>query len=71
MSEKEFIERIKDILLIEGEVDLNSFIKIDSLANLILIQFYDEHFRFKLFADTLNQAKTIGDLASLIRDQLK
>jgi acyl carrier protein len=70
MTEKEFIERIKDLLLIEGDADIDYFIKIDSLANLILIQFYDEYFGFKLTSETLNELKTIGDLIQLIKEKL-
>jgi acyl carrier protein len=71
MTEKEFIEKIKDILLIDENVGLDYSVKIDSLANLILIQFYDEYFEFKLTSEKLDQINTIGDLAELIKEKLQ
>jgi acyl carrier protein len=70
MSKNEFIEKIKEILLIEGEVDKNYYVKIDSLTNLMLIQFYDEYFHFKLTSEALNQIKTIGNLIDLVEEKL-
>ena len=70
MTKKEFVEKVKDILLIEGEVGNEERIKIDSLASLLLIGFYDENFGFKLSADTLTGINTIGDLVNLVEDQL-
>lgn len=70
MTKKEFIEKIKDILLIEGEASMDYYVKIDSLASLILIEFYDENFEFKLTSETLKQIKTISDLVELVKEQL-
>lgn len=70
MTKKEFIEKIKDILLIEGEAGMDYYVKIDSLASLILIEFYDENFEFKLTSETLKQIKTISDLVELVKEQL-
>lgn len=70
MTKLEFIQKVKEILLIEGEEEVNSFIKIDSLASLLLIGFFDENFGFKLTANALKQIKTIGDLEELVKEQL-
>lgn len=70
MTKKEFIEKIKDILLIEGEAGMDYYVKIDSLASLLLIEFYDENFEFKLTSETLKQIKTISDLVELVKEQL-
>jgi acyl carrier protein len=70
MSKNEFINKIKDILLIEGEVGTDFYIKIDSLGSMLLIQFYDENFGFKLSSGIINEIKTIGDLVDLVNDKL-
>lgn len=70
MTKHEFIEKVKDILLIEGEAGIDYYVKIDSLASLLLIAFYDENFGFKLTSEALKQIKTLSDLVNLIKDQL-
>jgi len=71
MTTKQFIEKIKDILLIQEEAGLEYYIKIDSMASLLLIQFYDENFNFRLTAEKLKQIEKIGDLVDLIKEKLK
>jgi acyl carrier protein len=70
MTKNELIEKVKDILLIEDEVDTEYSVKIDSLASLLLIGFYDENFEFKLTAENLKQIQTIGDLINLVKEKL-
>jgi len=70
MTQNEFIEKVKDILLIEDKVDTEFPVKIDSLASLLLIGFYDENFDFKLSADNLKSINTIGDLLNLVKERL-
>jgi acyl carrier protein len=70
MTKNEFIEKVKEILLIEGEIGESSFIKIDSLASLLLIGFFDEYFHFKLSSHVLKQVNTIEDLAELVKEHL-
>jgi len=70
MNTKEFIEKIKDILLIEEEAGSEYFVKIDSMSALILIQFYDENFDFRLTSEKINQIKRIGDLIELVKEKL-
>jgi len=71
MTKNKFIEKIKDILLIEGEAGIDYFVKIDSLASLMLIEFFDENFDFKLTSETLQQIKTIGDFVELVDGRLQ
>ncbi len=66
----EFIEKIKSILLIDEEVGEDFNIKFDSLATLLLIEFYDENFEFRLTSNLLKQVRTIGDLIELIKEKL-
>jgi acyl carrier protein len=70
MIKSEFIEKIKEILLIEGEIGFNHQIKIDSLASLMLIEFYDENFGFRLTSDLLSKMETVGDLYKLVKDRV-
>jgi acyl carrier protein len=37
---------------------------------MLLIQFYDENFGFKLSSGIINEIKTIGDLVDLVNDKL-
>lgn len=71
MTINEFIEKMKDILLIQEEAGLDYFIKIDSMASLLLIQFYDENFSFKLTSEKLKQIEKLGDLVNLVKEKLK
>lgn len=71
MTTKEFIEKIKDILMIQDEAEAESYVKIDSMASLLLIQFYDENFDFRLTSEKLKQIEKIGDLIDLVKDKLK
>jgi len=71
MTKTEIIEKLKDILLIQEEVNSEFPVKIDSLASLLLIQFYDEHFNFRLSSETLSQVQKIGDLVDLVKDKLE
>lgn len=71
MTTKEFIEKIKDILMIQDEAEAESYVKIDSMASLLLIQFYDENFDFRLTSQKLKQIEKIGDLIDLVKDKLK
>ena len=59
MTKQEFIDKIRDILLIEEEVDMSYSIKIDSLASLMMIEFFDEKFGYRLTSETLSQIKSI------------
>lgn len=70
MTKKEFIEKIRSILLIEDEAGLDYPVKIDSLASLMLIEFYDEHFGFRLSYEMLKQIETIGDLYELVKEKV-
>ncbi len=71
MTKTEIIEKLKDILLIQEEVNSEFPVKIDSLASLLLIQFYDEHFNFRLSSETLSRVQKIGDLVDLVKDKLE
>ena len=71
MTKTEILEKLKDILLIREEVDSDFPVKIDSLASLLLIQFYDEHFNFRLSSETLKRVQKIGDLIDLVKDKLE
>jgi acyl carrier protein len=70
MTKQEFIDKIKSILLIEEEAGLDYNVKIDSLASLLLIEFYDENFAFRLSSETLKKIRTIGDLYELVTDKI-
>jgi acyl carrier protein len=71
MTKTEIIEKIKDILLIQEEVDSDYPVKIDSLASLLLIQLYDENFSFRLSSETLGRIQKIGDLVDLVKEKLE
>lgn len=71
MTKTEILEKLKDILLIREEVDSDFPVKVDSLASLLLIQFYDEHFNFRLSSETLNRVQKFGDLVELVKDKLE
>lgn len=70
MTEKQLIDAIKDILLIQEEVTPGYKIKVDSLASLLLIQFFDENFGFRLTSEKLNQIQKIDDLINLVKEKL-
>jgi acyl carrier protein len=70
MTKNEFIEKIKEILLIEDEVDMDYNVKIDSLASLLLIEFYDENFGFRITSETLKKIKTLSDFVLLVKEKL-
>lgn len=61
MKKEEFIEEIKEILLIENKVDENTGIEVDSMASLLLIAFYDENFGKTITQEEIKKFKKISD----------
>ncbi len=65
MDKSEFLEELVDILELEGSVEFDTKITLDSLSILSVIAFLDENFSKKATAKELNDVSSINDLIRL------
>ncbi|WP_318343164.1 hypothetical protein [Flagellimonas baculiformis] len=67
MKKKEFIEEIKEILLLEdASVDESTEIEIDSMASLLIIAFFDEKFGVGITQEEIKGLTKISDFIDFI-----
>lgn len=66
MKKDVFLEEIKEILLVDGEFNEETGIKIDSMSSLMLIAFFDENFG-KLIPETvLKEINNVSDIIEIV-----
>lgn len=70
MKKKEFYEQIKDILLIDENINENTGIVVDSMASLLLIAFFDENFSVTIPHHKIKTLEKISDLVELVGEKL-
>jgi len=75
MTKNEFLKELEEVLeadagTITGEQALDDLAAWDSLAVMAFIAMVDEKFGITLSASKLAEAKTVGDLISLLGDKV-
>ncbi len=65
MKKEQILTEIKDILLLE-EINENSEIEIDSMANLLLIAFLDENFSIHITSEKIKLINNVSNILDLI-----
>ncbi len=66
MDKKEFIEKLKDIMQTDSEIDENTELETieewDSIAKISLISFMDSEFKISLNGADIEEFKTVSDI---------
>lgn len=66
MNKINFFKEMKEILLIDGEINEETEIEIDSMANLLLIAFFDENFSKTISNEQIKKANKVSHLMELV-----
>lgn len=65
MKKEQFFEEVREILLIEREINEDTDIEIDSMASLLLIAFFDENFSKTISGEQIKKVIKTSDLIEL------
>lgn len=66
MKKQDFLKEIKDILLIDEDLNENTGIEVDSMASLLLIAFLDENFNRLVDEKTITSIKSVSDIVEIV-----
>tara|TARA_B110000093_G_C12792379_1_gene335245 strand:- start:28 stop:249 length:222 start_codon:yes stop_codon:yes gene_type:complete len=67
MKKEQFLEEIKEILLLdEQNITKETQIEVDSMSSLLLIVFFDENFSKTLSQEKIKKIKKIADLIDIV-----
>ncbi len=67
MNKDEIIKELTEILLLDGEInEFSKIYEIDSMASLLLAQFFSENFNISVNKEQIENFKKIGDIIIFI-----
>ena len=66
MKRIDFLSEVKEIFLIEEDLNENTGIEVDSMAALLLIAFLDENFDKKINDKGIKKIKSVQDIIDII-----
>lgn len=66
MEKEKYYEELKEILLLDVEINEETGIEIDSMGSLLLIAFLDENFNKTISQERIKDIKSVKDITHII-----